>query len=68
MRTVCIVLAIVFLAIAVAYFLLPAESLPTFFPGFEPGSARVHVKHGIVAVVVAIVLFGAGWFSRPSPR
>jgi len=62
MKTILIVVALLFAAIAAAYFVLPGGSLPSFFPGFEPGSARVHVKHGIVALAVAIVLFGIAWF------
>jgi len=68
MKTVAIVLAVIFAAIAVVYFVVPAGSLPSFFPGFEPGSARVHVKHGIASLAVAIVLFGIGWFVGRSPR
>jgi hypothetical protein len=68
MKTGLIVLALVFAVIAVVYFVLPAGSLPSFFPGFEPGSARVHAKHGITALAVAIVLFGIAWFAGRSPR
>jgi hypothetical protein len=68
MKTAAIVLALVFVVVAVVYFVLPAGSLPSFFPGFEPGSARVHVKHGIAALAVAVVLFGVGWFLGRSPR
>lgn len=68
MKAALIVLALLFLVVAVVYFVVPAGSLPTFFPGFEPGSTRVHTKHGVVAVVIAIVLLGAGWFARRSPR
>jgi hypothetical protein len=68
MKAALIVLALLLLVVAVVYFVVPAGSLPTFFPGFEPGSPRVHIKHGIVAVVVAIILLGAGWFAQRSPR
>jgi hypothetical protein len=68
MKTAAIVLALVFVVVAIVYFVLPAGSLPSFFPGFEPGSARVHVKHGIAALAVAVVLFGVGWFLGRSPR
>jgi len=54
--------------LAVVYFVVPAGSLPSFFPGFEPGSARVHVKHGVAALAAAIVLFGIAWFVGRSPR
>jgi hypothetical protein len=68
MKTGAIVLALLFAVLAVVYFVVPAGSLPSFFPGFEPGSVRVHVKHGVVALAVAIVLFGVAWFVGRSPR
>ena len=68
MKTGAIVLAVVFAIIAVVYFAMPAGSLPSFFPGFEPGSARVHVKHGVAALAVAVVLFGVAWFVGRSTR
>ena len=68
MRNVAIVLALVFAVIAVVYWVVPAGSLPGFFPGFEAGATRVHVKHGIASAVVAVVLFAFAWYagrSRP---
>jgi predicted permease len=43
------------------YFVMPAGSLPTFMPGYEAGSAHIHMKHAIIAIVAAIVLFLIGW-------
>jgi hypothetical protein len=58
---------LVFLAIAVVYFVEPAGSLPSFFPGHEAGSAHHHTKHGIAALVVALACFVFAWFqSGPS--
>lgn len=58
---------IVFLVIAVIYFVEPASSLPSFFPGHEAGSSHHHMKHGIAAVVVALACFVFAWFqSGPS--
>jgi len=68
MKTGAIVLAVIFAVVAVVYFVVPAGSLPSFFPGFEAGSPRIHVKHGVVSLAVAIVLFGIGWFAGRSPR
>jgi hypothetical protein len=34
--------------------------LPGFFPGHEAGVTHAHVKHGIVAGVVGVVLLVAG--------
>ncbi len=63
MRTAVIVLGLIFAVITVVYWLVPAGSLPGFFPGFEAGGTRVHVKHGIVAAAVAVVLFAIAWWS-----
>ncbi len=60
-------LGIVFLALAAAYWLIPAGSLPTFFPGFEAGSDHVHFKHGLASLIVALGLFAFAWF-RSAPK
>jgi len=61
-------LGIVFLALAVLYWLVPAGSLPSFLPGFEAGGDRVHLKHAIGSLVIALVLFAFSWFqSRREP-
>lgn len=60
MKAIFIVLGIALLVIAVVYFVVPADSLPGFFPGHEAGVARVHMKHGVVAGVAAVVLLAAG--------
>ncbi len=62
MRMLAYLLAIVCIVAAVMYFVMPAGSLPTFMPGYEVGSAHVHVKHAVIALVAAVVLFLIGWF------
>jgi hypothetical protein len=58
---------LVFLAVAIVYFVEPAGSLPSFFPGHEAGSSHHHAKHGIAALVVALGCFVFAWFqSGPS--
>jgi hypothetical protein len=61
MRLVAYLLAIICIIAAVMYFVMPAGRLPTFMPGFEAGSAHVHMKHAIIALVAAVVLFLIGW-------
>jgi len=63
MRNVAIVLGIIFAIIAVVYWVVPAGSLPQFVPGFDAGSEHIHLKHGVVAAVAAILLFAAAWYS-----
>jgi hypothetical protein len=63
MKLVLTLLGVVLLVVAAVYFLVPADQLPGFFPGHEAGAARVHMKHGIVAGVIGIILIGAGMFT-----
>jgi hypothetical protein len=66
MRAAAIILGLAFAAIAVIYWVLPAGSLPGFFPGFQAGSSHIHVKHGIAAAALSLVLFSFAWYaSRP---
>jgi ammonia channel protein AmtB len=48
------ILGIVFLVLACVYWFVPAGSLPTLMPGFAEGSTHVHVKHGLVALVLVL--------------
>jgi hypothetical protein len=61
MRLVAYLLAIICIIAAVMYFVMPAGQLPTFMPGFEVGSAHIHMKHAIIALLAAVVLFLIGW-------
>jgi ammonia channel protein AmtB len=58
------VLGVIFLVLACVYWFVPAGSLPNFMPGFADGSTHVHVKHGLVALVLALVLLGFAWAKR----
>jgi hypothetical protein len=65
MKLIATLLGVVLLVIAAVYFLVPADQLPGFFPGHEPGVTHMHTKHGIAAGVVGIVLLAAGvWMGR----
>jgi amino acid permease len=66
MKLFAIILAVAFAAVAVCYFVVPAGSLPNFFPGFEPQSTRMHVKHGIASLALAAILLGVAWLSGRS--
>jgi hypothetical protein len=61
MRVIAYILAIICAIVAVMYFAIPAGKLPDFMPGFEAGSAHMHVKHAIIAAVAAVVLAVIGW-------
>ena len=63
LAAVVALLGVVLIAVAVVYWVDPASSLPSFFPGHEAGSAHHHVKHGIAAFVVGLGCFVFAWFT-----
>jgi hypothetical protein len=50
-------LGALFLAVAATYWLVPAGSLPSFFPGFNAGSDHIAGKHAISSLIIALILF-----------
>jgi hypothetical protein len=62
MRAAAVILALILAVVAVVYLVVPAGSLPTFFPGYEAGSSAIHVKHGIASGVAAVVVYAIGWW------
>ncbi|MEI9805837.1 MAG: DUF1232 domain-containing protein [Pseudolabrys sp.] len=62
MKLICTVLGLALIAIAVMYFLMPADALPSFFPGHETGLTRVRYKHGVASAAGGVVLLALGWF------
>jgi hypothetical protein len=62
MRLIVRLLGVLLLVVAAVYFLMPADQLPSFFPGYAAGDTHVHTKHGIVAGVAGVVLLAAGVF------
>jgi len=63
MKTIAYLLGALLLVVAAIYLLVPADSLPSFFPGHEAGLARIRVKHGLAAGVAGIVLIAIGWYA-----
>ena len=62
MRLIAYLVAIICIIAAVMYFVMPAGQLPTFMPGYEAGSAHIHMKHAIIALVLGAILLVIGWF------
>ena len=58
---------VILIVIAFVYFLEPAKSLPSFFPGHQAGSTHHHVKHGIGALALGLACFAFAWF-QTGPR
>ena len=55
MKLILSLVGVVLLIVAAVYFLVPADQLPTFFPGYEAGLTRVRMKHSVVSGVIGIV-------------
>jgi uncharacterized membrane protein HdeD (DUF308 family) len=66
-----VVLGVVLVIVAIIYFVEPAHSLPSFFPGhvsaLDSEANHHHTKHGIAALVVALACFAFAWF-QSGPR
>jgi len=56
-----IVVGVALVAVAIYYWVTPASSLPSFFPGHLAGSAHKHLKHGLAAFIVGILCFIGAW-------
>jgi len=61
-------LGLVFLVLTAVYWLTPAGSLPTFLPGFEAGVDKIHFKHGLGSLILALALFAFAWFQSAPER
>jgi hypothetical protein len=55
-------LGLIFLVLAVYYWMTPAGSLPGFMPGYIDSSTHVHFKHGLGALILGIACFIFAWF------
>jgi hypothetical protein len=62
-----VVAGVVLIVVAIVYWVEPASSLPSFFPGHQAGSSHHHVKHGIAAFLVGLACLAFAWF-RSGPK
>jgi len=63
LAALAIVLGVALIAIAIVYWVEPAKSLPSFFPGHQAGSTHHHTKHGIASFLVGLACFAFAWFN-----
>ena len=61
MKTIAYLLGVLLIVVAAIYLFVPADQLPSFFPGADATLARIRVKHGIASGAVGIALLVAGW-------
>ena len=68
LAALAVLAGIALVAIAVVYWVEPAGSLPSFFPGHEAGSSHHHAKHGIASFLVGLACFAFAWFNTGPKR
>jgi hypothetical protein len=61
MKNIALILGLVLVVIGGIYFLMPADSLPGFFPGHEAGLSRIRVKHGLLSGGLGVALIVVAW-------
>jgi hypothetical protein len=57
-----VILGLVFIGLAIYYWITPAGSLPHSFPGYQAGSVHKHLKHGFAALVLGMGSWVLAWF------
>jgi len=62
MKAIVTIVGVVLLIVAAMYFLVPADSLPSFFPGHETGLMRIRAKHGMLSGGLGVLLLAITWF------
>jgi amino acid permease len=66
LAVLAVAVGVLLIVVAVVYFVTPAHSLPSFFPGHVAATSSEadhhHSKHGIAALIVALACFAFAWF------
>jgi hypothetical protein len=62
LNVIAVVAGLLCAVLAVYYWVTPANMLPDYFPGHDAAITRVHFKHGLGALILAIALFIWVWF------
>lgn len=61
MKTIAYLLGVLLIVVAAIYLMVPADQLPSFFPGADATLPRIRIKHGIASAAIGIVLLVVGW-------
>ena len=64
MKLIVVLLGIVLIVLAGVYLLVPANSLPTFIPGYDAALTRVRFTHSVASGLVGVILLIAARFIR----
>jgi hypothetical protein len=63
LAVIALVLGILFVALAIYYWITPANALPGFVPGYDAAMATPHFKHGLAALILGVLLCIYAWFA-----
>ena len=63
MKLILMLIGLALIAVAVVYFLVPADQLPSFFPGHATGLARIRFKHGLISGAAGGLLIAIAYFT-----
>jgi hypothetical protein len=63
LTVLAVIFGLAFVALAIFYWVTPADALPTFIPGYDAAMSTPHIKHGIASLVVGLALLVYAWFA-----
>jgi hypothetical protein len=63
LTVVLILVAALFIAGGIYYFVTPAHELAPFVPGHEAHGTKHHIKHGLALIGLAVLALIGAWFT-----
>jgi uncharacterized membrane-anchored protein YitT (DUF2179 family) len=63
LTVLAVIFGLAFVAMAIFYWVTPADMLPAFVPGYDAAMATPHIKHGVASLVVGLALLIYAWFA-----
>ncbi|MFI5206187.1 MAG: hypothetical protein ACHQVK_04560, partial [Candidatus Paceibacterales bacterium] len=57
-----ILVGIGFMVAAYVYWTTPANTLPSYFPGYDTNLTRIHTTHANASFIIGIASFAFAWF------
>ena len=53
---------ILLIVLAYIYFVMPANALPSFIPGYDATLTKHHYTHGVGSLILGLGAFALAWF------
>jgi hypothetical protein len=63
LTALAVVFGVGFIALAIYYWVTPADMLPMFVPGYDAAMTSPHIKHGIASLAAGLALLVYAWFA-----